>query len=71
MTPDKLKTMQQSYSQNLINQCKKVMQKKTGKKISNDEAEIILDQLARLGSVAIKSLEKDERGLKNLNNTNH
>jgi len=47
------------------------MQKKTGKKISNDEAEIILDQLARLGSVAIKSLEKDERGLKNLNNTNH
>ena len=70
MTPDKLKTMQQSYSQNLINQCKKVMQKKTGKKISNDEAEIILDQFARLGTVAIKSFKKDEKASKHFDN-NH
>jgi len=68
MTPDKLETMQPNYSQNLIDQCKKVMQKKTGKKISDDEAEIILDQLARLGTVAIKCLKKNEKASKHFNN---
>jgi len=43
------------------------MEKKSGREISDDEAEIILDQLARLGVVAVKSLEEKKKASKHFN----
>ena len=48
----------QKFSKQLIQQCKKVISKRSGTFVSEDQAEIYLESFARLGLVALKTFDK-------------
>ena len=50
--------MQNQFSPALILKCKKLVFKRAGVKISDDDAERCLDRLARLAALAVKTLGK-------------
>ena len=55
----------QKFSKQLIRQCQKVISKKSGTFVSEDQAEIYLESFARLGLAALKTFDK-ENGKDNL-----
>ena len=55
-----IKSMQK-FSKQLIQQCQKVISKKSGKFVSEDQAEIYLESFARLGLAALKTFDKKNK----------
>jgi len=46
--------MQRKYSDKLIRECQRVMSKRAGFALSEDQAEECLDRLAQLGDIAVR-----------------
>lgn len=55
----------QKFSEQLIHQCQKIISKRSGAFVSEDQAEIYLESFARLGMAALKTFDK-ENNKKNL-----
>ncbi|MDD2766340.1 MAG: hypothetical protein PHH40_01080 [Candidatus Moranbacteria bacterium] len=49
--------MQRKYSDRLIKRCQRVMSKRAGFSITEDQAEIFLDQFAKISNIALELLE--------------
>ncbi len=49
----------QRFSKQLIQQCQKVISKRSGAFVSEDQAEIYLESFARLGLAALKTFDKE------------
>ena len=50
----------QRFSKQLIQQCQKIISKRSGSFVSEDQAEIYLESFARLGLVALKTFDKKD-----------
>lgn len=57
--------MQRKYSDKLIAECKRVISKRSGVEITDDQAEIYLETLARVGLLALRVFEKQQKSDKN------
>ena len=49
----------QRFSKQLIRQCQKIISKRSGSFVSEDQAEIYLESFARLGLAALKTFDKE------------
>ena len=49
----------QKFSKQLIQQCQGVISKRSGKFVSEDQAELYLESFARLGLAALKTFDKE------------
>ena len=49
--------MQRKYSDKLIKRCQRIMSKRSGFDITEDQAQMYLDQLAKIGNIALQLLE--------------
>jgi hypothetical protein len=52
--------MKRRYSNELIGRCKKLIEKKSGKDITDDEAEIYLDKFADLMKTTVKIVDQEK-----------
>ena len=48
------------FSNGLIKECQELVYKKSGKKITSNQAEVYLDDLARLGNLGLRVIEMKE-----------
>ena len=48
------------FSKQLIQQCQKIISKRSGSFVSEDQAEIYLESFARLGLAALKTFDKKD-----------
>ncbi|MCK5466840.1 hypothetical protein KAI56_05100 [Candidatus Parcubacteria bacterium] len=51
----------QKFSKQLIQQCQEVISKRSGKFVSEDQAELYLESFARLGLAALKTFDKKNK----------
>ncbi len=54
--------MQAVFSPELIERCRRIFEKRSGKAISADEAELYLEKLARLGLLMVKLHTQTKKG---------
>lgn len=50
------------YSPQLIAECQRVISKRAGFDITEEQAELCLDRLAQLGDVALRIFEAEQKG---------
>lgn len=63
--------MQRKFSIELLRECQRVLSKKAGYSISEDQAEIALEAFARLGNLALRVLDlKNNKQPNEQNNSN-
>lgn len=55
--PKLIHPMRRKYSEKLIRRCQRVMSKRAGFDITEDQAEVFLDQLAKIGNLAMQLWE--------------
>lgn len=63
--------MQRKFSIELLRECQRVLSKKAGFPISEDQAEIALEAFARLGNLALRVLELRDNKKPNAKNNSH
>ncbi len=51
-----------TFSPQLIAECQRVLSKRAGFDITEEQAETCLDRLARLGEVALRIFESEQKG---------
>ena len=57
--------MQRIFSENLMKKAKAVLEEKCGRVLTDDEIEIMLDRLGRLGMLFVKNVLNNRTKIKN------